>query len=311
MSVVTRPGGEDHGGPPDAQPDIVDAAKPAGGQESAFRRVVRRYMKHKMAVIGLFVFVLLLLTAIFAPLVAPYDPNQIFPQFGAAPGNGHLLGTDSVGRDVLSRLIHAGRVSLTVGVGAVLVYVIIGVTLGLLSGFYGKWVDMVVMRITDIFMSFPYFMVILVLVSVIGPSLFNITTVIGLMAWPPICRLVRGSVLSIKQSDYVQAGVSLGYGTPRILFRHILPNALAPVVVNATFGVAQAIILESGLSFLGLGVRPPAASWGNMLKEAQSITVLASQLWLWVPAGLMILIAVLAINYIGDGLRDAMEARTG
>lgn len=307
MSVVAKPGEA----PIEAAPDTRDDARPVGREESALRRIVRRYLRHRMAVVGLVVFGLLLLMAVFAPLLAPYDPNRIFAEFDAAPTQAHLLGTDSVGRDVVSRLVYGARVSLTVGVGAVAVYVIIGVTLGLLAGYYGRWVDGVVMRITDVFMSFPYFMVILVLVSVIGPSLLNITTVIGLMAWPPIARLVRGSVLSIKRAEYVQAGVSLGYGTPRILFRHILPNVLSPIVVNATFGVAQAIILESGLSFLGLGVRPPAASWGNMLKEAQSITVLATQLWLWVPAGLMILIAVLAINFVGDGLRDAMEARQG
>jgi peptide/nickel transport system permease protein len=211
---------------------------------------------------------------------------------------------------VLSRLIYGSRVSMSVGVGAVAVYVLIGVLLGLLAGYYGRWVDMVIMRITDVFMSFPYFMVILILVSVLGPSLLTIILVIGLLAWPMISRLVRGSVLSIKQTDYVQAAVTLGYSTPRILLRHILPNALSPIIVNATFGVAQAIILESGLSFLGLGVRPPAASWGNMLSEAQSITVLSSQPWIWIPPGLMILFAVLSINFVGDGLRDSMESRS-
>jgi len=294
-----------------AAPDTVDTTRPAGRAEPAFRRVVRRYLKHRMAVVGLVVFVLLILMAIFAPLIAPMSPYKIFPEYDAAPGAGHILGTDSTGRDVLSRLIYASRVSLTVGVGAVLVYVIIGVTLGLLAGYYGRWVDQIVMRVTDMFMSFPYFMLILVLVSVIGPSLLNITAVIGFMAWPPVARLVRGQVLTIKESDYVRAGVSLGYQAPRILFRHILPNTLSPIVVNATFGVAQAIILESGLSFLGLGVRPPAASWGNMLTQAQSITVLADQWWMWVPPGLMIVIAVLAINFVGDGLRHALEARQG
>ena len=294
-----------------AAADTVDLAGPVGNEESALRRMVRRYLRHKAAVAGLVVFVLLLLMAFCAPLLAPYDPNRIFDTFDAPPSAAHLLGTDSVGRDVVSRLVYGARVSLSVGVGAVLVYVIIGVTLGLIAGYYGRWVDIGVMRVTDVFMSFPYFMVILVLVSVLGPSLITIIAVIGFMAWPPIARLVRGSVLTIKQSDYVRAGVSLGYGTPRIMFKHILPNALSPIVVNATFGVAQAIILESGLSFLGMGVRPPAASWGNMLKEAQSITVLSSQPWLWLPAGLMILIAVLAINFIGDGLRDALEARQG
>jgi peptide/nickel transport system permease protein len=283
--------------------------EPETGRSSA-RLMIRRFRKHRMAVAGLVVVVLMVLMAALAPLLAPHDPNQIFGKFESSPSGEHLLGTDSVGRDVLSRLIYGARVSMSVGVGAVLVYVVIGVLLGLLAGYYGGWVDQVIMRITDVFMSFPYFMVILILVSVLGPSLFTITCVIGVLAWPMISRLVRGSVLSIKQSDYVQAAVALGYRTPRILFRHILPNALSPIIVNATFGVAQAIILESGLSFLGMGVRPPAASWGNMLSEAQSITVLSSQPWIWIPPGLMILFAVLSINFVGDGLRDSMESRS-
>lgn len=284
-------------------------AEPETGRSSA-RLMIRRFRKHRMAVAGLVVVVLMVLMAALAPLLAPHDPNQIFGKFESSPSGEHLLGTDSVGRDVLSRLIYGARVSMSVGVGAVVVYVVIGVLLGLLAGYYGGWVDQVIMRITDVFMSFPYFMVILILVSVLGPSLLTIICVIGVLAWPMISRLVRGSVLSIKRSDYVQAAVALGYRTPRILFRHILPNTLSPIIVNATFGVAQAIILESGLSFLGMGVRPPAASWGNMLSEAQSITVLSSQPWIWIPPGLMILFAVLSINFVGDGLRDSMESRS-
>ncbi|HEY0472983.1 MAG TPA: oligopeptide ABC transporter permease [Kribbella sp.] len=296
-------------GAPVEAPEPVTA--PALGKErSSAGLVVKRFLRHRMAVAGLVVVVLLVLMAALAPLLAPHDPNRIFATFEAPPSADHLLGTDSVGRDVLSRLIYGSRVSMSVGVGAVAVYVLIGVLLGLLAGYYGRWVDMVIMRITDVFMSFPYFMVILILVSVLGPSLLTIILVIGLLAWPMISRLVRGSVLSIKQTDYVQAAVTLGYSTPRILLRHILPNALSPIIVNATFGVAQAIILESGLSFLGLGVRPPAASWGNMLSEAQSITVLSSQPWIWIPPGLMILFAVLSINFVGDGLRDSMESRS-
>lgn len=293
------------------EPKIAASTVAALGKErSAFGMIVKRFRKHRVAVAGLGIVALLVLMAVFAPLLAPHDPNQIFDSFESPPSPEHRLGTDAVGRDVLSRLIFGARVSISVGVGAVAVYVVIGVLLGLVAGYYGRWVDMVIMRITDVFMSFPYFMVILVLVSIIGPSLFNITFVIGFLAWPMIARLVRGSVLSIKQSDYVQAGVTLGYSTPRILFRHILPNALSPIIVNATFGVAQAIILESGLSFLGLGVRPPAASWGNMLSEAQSITVLSSQPWIWIPPGLLILLAVLSINFVGDGLRDSLESRS-
>lgn len=280
-----------------------------GKEESYLHMIARRFFKHKLAVAGLVIFSLIILIAILAPVLSPYDPNKIFSEFEAAPSSAHLLGTDTVGRDVLSRMIYGSQVSIIVGIGAVAIYVVIGIVLGLVAGYLGGWVDMLIMRITDVFMSFPYFMVILVLVSIVGPSLLNITAVIGFLGWPAIARLVRGSVLSIKEMDYVKAGVALGYSTPKILFQHILPNALAPIVVNATFGVASAIIMEASLSFLGMGVRPPAASWGNMLTQAESITVLSSQPWLWIPPGLMIFLAVLSANFIGDGLRDAVESQ--
>ncbi|MFX3619537.1 MAG: oligopeptide ABC transporter permease [Sporolactobacillus sp.] len=283
--------------------------KTAEKEESYLHMIIRRFLKHKLAVSGLVVFALIILIALLAPVLSPYDPARSFNEFEAAPSAAHLLGTDPVGRDVMSRLVYGSQVSVIVGIGAVAIYVVIGVVLGLLAGYFGKWVDMIIMRLTDVFMSFPYFMVILVLVSIIGPSLFNITFVIGLLGWPAIARLVRGSVLSIKEMDYVKAGVALGYSTPKILFQHILPNAMAPILVNATFGVASAIIMEASLSFLGMGVRPPAASWGNMLTQAESITVLSSQPWLWIPPGLMIFLAVLSVNFIGDGLRDAIESQ--
>ncbi|MFS0553968.1 oligopeptide ABC transporter permease [Brevibacillus sp. 179-C9.3 HS] len=281
-----------------------------GQEESYLRMITNRFLKHKLAVLGLIVFSLIVLTAILAPLLAPSDPYAISEEFAAKPSDAHLLGTDQVGRDLLSRLIYASRVSLSVGVGAVAIYVVIGTVLGAMAGYFGKWIDMVIMRITDVFMSFPYLMVILVLVSIMGPSLANIIIVLGLLGWPPIARIVRGSVLSIKEMDYVKAGVALGYSTPKIVFQHILPNCMAPILVNATFGIAQAIIMEASLSFLGMGVQPPTASWGNMLTEAQSLTVLSSQPWLWIPPGLFILLAVLAINFMGDGLRDAMDPKT-
>lgn len=281
-----------------------------GEEESYLKLIRKRFFKHKLAVVGMVVFTLLVIIAIFAPLIAPHNPYAVEGEFGAAPSSTHILGTDEVGRDLFSRLLYAARVSLSVGVGAVAIYVAIGTILGAVAGYFGKWVDMVIMRITDVFMSFPYLMVILVLVSIMGPSLFNVILVLGLLGWPSIARLVRGSVLAIKEMDYVKAGVALGYSTPKIVFQHILPNCIAPILVNATFGIASAIIMEASLSFLGMGVQPPTASWGNMLNEAQSITVLASQPWLWIPPGIMILLAVLSINFMGDGLRDAMDPKS-
>jgi peptide/nickel transport system permease protein len=281
-----------------------------GEEESYLKMIVKRFLKHKLAVAGLVVFFLITLSAFFAPWLAPHDPYEISGEFAAAPSAEHPLGTDQVSRDNLSRLIYASQVSLMVGIGAVAIYVVIGTILGAVAGYFGGWVDIAIMRLTDIFMSFPYLMVILVIVSIMGPSLYNIIIVLGLLGWPGIARIVRGSVLSVKEMDYVKAGIALGYSTPKIVFQHILPNCIAPILVNATFGIASAIIMEASLSFLGMGVQPPTASWGNMLTEAQSLTVLSQQPWLWIPPGMMILLAVLAINFIGDGLRDAMDPKS-
>jgi peptide/nickel transport system permease protein len=190
---------------------------------------------------------------------------------------------------------------------AVAIYTAIGVSLGALSGFYGGWTDSIIMRLADIVLSFPALILIITVVSVLGPSIYNIMLIIGLLGWPPIARIVRGLFLSLREREFVLASRTVGVSNGRIIFRHMLPNALAPVIVAATFGMANAILLEAGLSFLGLGVQPPTPSWGNMLKDAQSLTVLESMPWLWIPPGTMIALAVLSINFIGDGLRDALD----
>ncbi|WP_246021633.1 oligopeptide ABC transporter permease [Paenibacillus zeisoli] len=275
-----------------------------------FRQVAGRFMKHRLAVIGLVVTFLLLITGLLAPLLTPHSPYAVTTSFSAAPSGDHWLGTDQVGRDVLSRLIIAARVSLIVGFSTVGLYVLFGTLVGLISAYVGGWLDMIVMRVTDMFMAFPFLMVILVVVSALGASLKTIIVVLALFSWPAVARLVRSSVLSLKELDYIKAGRALGYSAPRIWFRHLLPNAIGPIIVNATFGIASAIMSEAGLSFLGMGVQPPTASWGNMLSDAQSLTVLTDQPWLWVPAGTMLLITVLAINFVGDGLRDALDPKS-
>lgn len=267
----------------------------------------KRFKRHKLAVMGLWFLAIVTMAAILAPIFAPFDPAEITGQFSAPPSLQHLLGTDQVGRDVLSRVIYAARVSLAVGIGAVAISAIIGTVLGLISGYFGGMIDGIVMRITDMFMSFPYILFILVVASIVGPGLTNIILILGVLGWPGIARLVRGNVLAIKQSDYVKASIALGYSTPRIMFKHILPNTVAPILIYATSGVAGAILDEAALSFLGLGVQPPDASWGNMLSNAQSISILTDQPWLWIPPGIFILLTVLAINYIGDALRDALD----
>lgn len=274
-------------------------------QSSSF---LQAFMRHKLAVVGLFFFGVLVLLAIFAPWISPYDPYAVGRGF-QPPSSEHWLGTDQTGRDILSRLIYGTQTSLLVGVGAVAVYVAVGVCIGVISGYFGRWVDSVLMRCTDVVMSFPYLLVILVLVSSLGPSLTNIILVLGLLGWPPIARIVRGNVMALKNREFINAALVLGFSTPRIMMKHILPNVLSPILVNATFGIATAIIIEASLSFLGMGVMPPMSSWGNMLNGAQNISTLSARPWVWLPPGIMIVLAVISINFIGDGLRDAIDPK--
>lgn len=272
------------------------------------RLIVRQFFRHRLAVISMVVFLIIVGVTVLAPLLAPYDPAYIDPMvFDEAPTQAHPLGTDRVGRDVLSRLIYGGRVSLSVGVVAVLIFVTIGTVLGALAGYYGGIVDSGISRFVDVVLSFPQLMLILVLVSLLGPGLRNIMLVIGLLGWPQVARIVRGEFLRLRVQDFVMAARVVGSTNRRIIIRHFLPNAMGPILVAATFGVASSILTESALSFLGLGVQPPTASWGQMLNEAQSLTILESKPWLWVPPGILILISVLSVNFIGDGLRDALD----
>jgi peptide/nickel transport system permease protein len=241
-----------------------------------------------------------------APLIAPFDPNHIGESFGAPPGGGHILGTDELGRDVLSRLLYGARASLAAGLGAVGIAAVLGTVLGLLAGFFGGLTDMAVMRAADVFMSFPSLMLTLVISAILGPGLGRLILTLGFLGWPPFARLVRGNVLSIKELDYIKEARALGFGSWRIIIFHILPNTLSPIIVQAVFAIAGAITLESSLSFLGMGVTPPAASWGNMLSAAQSLSALTGQPWLWVPPGLMILLTVLAFNFAGEGISKTL-----
>ncbi|MDQ3780559.1 MAG: ABC transporter permease [Chloroflexota bacterium] len=287
-----------------------EAGLSEGSEPTARRRrgVWSRFRQHRLALAGTLLLVVLTLSAIAAPLLTGYPPNAIdLLALQQPPSSRHWLGTDAAGRDILSRLLYAGRVSLSVGLVAVSIYVVTGVILGGIAGFYGGWVESIVMRLADMVLSFPAIVLIITIVSVLGPSIYNVMLVIGLLGWPPIARLVRGDFLSLREREFVLAARAIGAPNGRIIFQHVMPNAAAPVIVAATFGIAQAILLEAGLSFLGLGVQPPTSSWGNMLKDAQSITVLESMPWLWLPPGAMIALAVLSINFLGDGLRDALD----
>lgn len=286
------------------------SARDLGKEQSVWVVTLRRFFRHKMAVTGMILLAGLIFLAVFGKYVMPHDPNNIIVDVVSdAPSARYPLGLDQVGRDNLSRLIDATRISLSVGVVAVGIYVTIGIVLGSLAGYFGGWVDVAIMRSADMVLSFPSLMLILVVVSVVGPSIWNVMVVLGLLGWPPVARLVRGEFLSLRERDFVQAAVAMGGRDARIIFRHVLPNAMAPILVAATFGTAQAILTEASLSFLGLGVQPPQASWGNMLTAAQSLSILEKQPWLWVPPGLMIFTSVLAINFVGDGLRDALDPR--
>ena len=270
--------------------------------------VWQRFRRHRLAMVGAAILLLLTIGSIGAPLIARHGPFEVdLSAYRKPPSSDHVLGTDSAGRDVLSRLLYAGRVSLSVGLVAVSIYTAIGILLGSLAGFFGGWVDSSIMRIADMVLSFPTLIIIITMVAVLGPSIYNIMLAIGILGWPPIARLVRGDLLSLRERDFILAARAIGSRNQRLIFRHLLPNALSPVIVAATFGIANAILLEAGLSFLGLGVQPPTSSWGNMLTDAQSLTVLESMPWLWLPPGAMIALAVLSINFIGDGLRDALD----
>ena len=292
-------------------PSIEATAQTSGRHESMSRHVARRFFRHRLAVLGALVTLLLVLMAIFAPIIAGQDPYyQDYSAIKEPPSREHILGTDALGRDVWARIVYATRVSLSVGLVAVAIYTTIGTILGAIAGYYGGAVDSAIMRFTDIVMCFPILIIIITVVAMIGPSLLNIMAVIGLVAWPSIARLVRGQFLSLREQEFVTAAHCLGVPPARVIRNHLLPNCVGPITVAATFGIAGAILTEASLSFLGLGVPPPEPSWGQMLTEAQKLSVLDSMPWLWIPPGLMIFLTVLSVNFVGDGLRDALDPQS-
>jgi len=268
----------------------------------------KRFWKNRMAVAGSVIVVLLFVVSLLAPWLAPYDPNAIdLKNVLAPPSGGHPFGTDPLGRDVLSRMIWGAGISLKVGFVATGIAILIGTMLGAVAGYYGRWVDAVIMRFVDIMLCFPAFFLILAVIALLEPSIWNIMIVIGLTGWMGVTRLVRADFISLKERDFVQAARVIGAGDPRIIFLHILPNAMASVLVTATLGVAGAILTESALSFLGIGVQPPTPSWGNILTAGKDNIDIAW--WLSFYPGLAILITVLGYNLLGEGIRDALDPR--
>lgn len=279
--------------------------------ETYMQMVLRRFRAHHLAKISLVILVVVGLAALFAPVVAPYDPDAIVGTFSGAPCKEFILGTDQIGRDVFSRLLYATRISLLVGILATAISTVIGVVLGLIAGYFGGVADMILMRFTDMVMSFPYILLVLVAAAIFKPGLWSIILILGFVDWPGVARLVRGNVLSLRETNFVKGNVVAGMPLRHILFSEILPNTVAPILVYATSVMAISMLDEAALSFLGMGVQPPMASLGNMLNGAQSITVLTSQPWLWLPPGIMIVVLVISINFVGDAVRDAFDPSGG
>ena len=276
----------------------------------------KRFSKNKLALIGLIIITLLILMAVFAPLIvkhSPYisleDADGIVMKNLSPKASGTLLGTDSLGRDIFSRVVYAARVSMSVGVVAVGISTTIGIILGAIAGYFGKWADTIIMRAVDVVYCFPVMFLVIIISTMLKPSIYNIMLVIGLCNWTGTARFVRGEILRVRELEYVQASVSLGAKDGRIIWSHIIPNVMASIIVEATLQMAHAILTEASLSYLGVGVQMPMASWGNMLMDANNLSTLTLRPWQWVPPGICILLAVLSINFIGDGMRDALDAR--
>lgn len=271
--------------------------------------IMRRLLKNRLAFVGMIIICLMIISALFAPLIATHDPLKMdLVNTLTEPGvNGHLLGTDNYGRDLFSRIVYGAQISLVVGVFAVGLGGILGTVLGLLAGYYGGRIDAIIMRTMDGLFAFPSILLSIALMTVFGSGLFNVILAIGIANIPGFARIVRGQVLSVKEEEYIEVTRSLGANNSRIIFHHILPNCMAPIIVYATMNVAGAIISEAALSFLGLGVEPPTASWGSILKDGKDFLVLSPHMATY--SGLAILLSVLGFNLFGDGLRDALDPK--
>lgn len=279
--------------------------------------ILKRLKKNKLAISGLVIMSLIILISIFGPIVSPYNMADLdLANARAVPSLQHLLGTDEIGRDVFTRLMYAGRVSLAIGFFSVVVEVVLGSVLGVVSGYYGGIVDSIIMRIVDIILCIPQLPILMMLGALMldlniksDNKMYVVMFIIGGLSWPTLCRIVRGEILSLREQEYMQAAEALGLKDRRKMFKHLLPNTLASIIVTATLGIGSAILTESALSFLGLGVTAPTPSWGTLIQTVQDLYALQHQPWLWMPPGLCILLTVVAINLLGDGLRDALDPK--
>lgn len=290
---------------------------PKKRSDSPWRIAIRRFSRNRLAVIGLFIIVFMFLLCFIGPFFSPYSLyDYSVLDKNLPPSSKYWLGTDKLGRDILLRMMLAGRISLLVGLVATGISVIIGATLGALAGFYRKWVDTLIMRVADIFMALPTLPILIILGAILSDlkveptdRIYFLMLIIGVLGWSSISRLVRGQILGLREQEFMQATEALGLKDRRKIFRHLLPNTIPIIIVSATLGVAGAIIFESSLSFLGIGVVPPTPSWGNMISAANNLIDFRKRPWLWIPPGMCILVTVVAINLIGDGLRDALDPK--
>lgn len=278
--------------------------------DSLAKLTFQKFLRNKLAVAGAVVIVIIVLAALFAPWLAPHDPDkQFLLEKLAKPSKKFPLGSDSLGRDTLSRLLYGARVSLLVSFSSVVGIILIGTIVGAIAGYFGGIVDTILMRVVDIFISFPSLFLLIALVTIFQPSLFTLILVFALFSWMGTARLVRGEFLTLRTREFVLAARTMGVKNSKIIFSHILPNAIGPIIVSATLQIGYVILAEATLSFLGLGVQPPTPSWGNMLQDAQNITIMLTAWWYPLFPGLLILVTVLSFNFVGDGLRDAFDPK--
>ena len=277
-------------------------------QQNKSSRALKKLQSNRLAVIGIIFSLTIILSSIFAPLITKYDPQKVdLRSMLKPPSSEHILGTDKIGRDVFARIIYGGRISILVGLGSALGAALIGVSIGAYTAYRGGWWDSIFLRISEIFMAFPQIILVLLLVSVLGQSLMNLIIIFVITGWGGLYRMTRAQVLSLREEEYVQALRAFGLSRTRICFKHILPNALGPIMVNITLSTAMFILEEAALSFLGLGVPLNIPTWGNILNVAQDLRVLQNYWWVWLPSGITISLFVLAINFVGDGLRDSTD----
>ncbi len=307
MTIVTGTGGIGPESTLQATENVADVAD-IGEARPLRKDIWKRFKRNKLAMIGLVMLVVLVLTAIFAPLIAPYTITQRFAgEYRSPPSADHWFGTDTIGRDVFSRVVYGARVSLRIGIIATVILLVIGLVLGAVAGFFGGATDTLIMRITDIGLAIPYIVLAVAIASLLGHSENTVILVLGLTGWLGVCRIVRSSFLSLKQLEYVEAAIALGYSRTRVMFRHILPNALQPIIVYGTIAVGGVILSEAALSFLGVGPTDPTPAWGLMVSEGKSLLAVAPHL-LFFP-GMAIFLTVLAFVFVGDGLRDALDPK--